>query len=109
MAALDPTKSKSSMKWKSSSSTEILQPYVEHLARTSPNPTNSNVRYQHIMSYLHSLNGTISHLSERVSQLASLVQPIVSIWNNHNSMNSYQVRDFIDELSLFHTNVSLHC
>ena len=82
---------------------------MEHITRTSPNPVNSNVGYQHIMSYLHSLNGTISHLNERVSQLASSVQPIVSSWNDHNFMNSYQVRGYIDELSLVHSNLALHC
>ena len=66
MAAIDPTKNKSSMKWKSSLSTSISQPSVEHTVRASPNHANSNTGYQHMMSYLHSLG-------EKVSQLTSAV------------------------------------
>ena len=102
MVAIDPTKSKSSMKWKSSLSTSISQPFVEHIVRVSSNHANSNVLYQHMMSYLHSLG-------EKVSQLTSAVQPMLSAWNDRNSTDSYQVRGSICELSLFCTNVFLHC
>jgi hypothetical protein len=50
MVILDPNKSKSRMKWKSSSSSDISQPYVTCLVGGSPNHVNSNEGYQHIMS-----------------------------------------------------------
>ena len=87
MATLDRTKSNSSMKWKYSSSIEISQPYVECQVRASPNHVNSNEEYQHIMSCLHGL-------TEKVSQLAASVKPIVSAWNDHNSIDSDQVRGY---------------
>jgi hypothetical protein len=102
MTELDPNKSKNSMKWKSSSSTATSQPSVKLPVRAPANHVNSNEVYEHIMTHLHSL-------TEKVSQLTSSVQPIVSSWNDHNFMNSYQVRGYIDELSLVHSNLALHC
>lgn len=99
MATLDPTKSKSTMKWKSSSPIEISQPSLERSVRATSNHDNSTEGYQHLMSFLHSL-------TEQVSQLTSSVQPIVAAWNDHNPTNSNQVRGFIDELCLVHNTIS---
>ena len=85
MATLDPTKYSSNNKWKSSSSANISQPSVQRLARASPNHVNTSEGLQYIMDCLHSL-------TEKVSHLTASVQPIVSVWNEHNSMDSNQVR-----------------
>ena len=87
MTPLDPTKSNSNNKWKSSSSVEISQPSVQGLVRASSNHVNTSEGLQYIMDCLHSL-------TEKVSHLTASVQPIVSVWNEHNSMDSNQVRGF---------------
>ena len=92
MAALDRTKSSTSIKRKSSSSTEISQPFVERPIRASPNHVNSNEDYQHIRNCLNCL-------TKKVSQLAASVKPIVFAWNEHNSTDSDEVIGSIDLIS----------
>jgi hypothetical protein len=78
METLDPSKSNSRTKWKSSSSTDISHPSIRIPVKASPDHVNSNEGYQHIMSCIHSLKETISYL-------VASVKPIVSAWNEHNS------------------------
>ena len=87
MKTLDPTKSSSNNKWKSSSSANISQPSVQCLVRASSNHVNTSEGLQYIMYFLHSF-------IEKVSHLIASIQPIVFVWNEHNSMDSNQVRGF---------------
>jgi hypothetical protein len=103
METVDPSKSNSRTKWKSSSSTEISQPSVRIPVRASPDHVNSNEGYQHVMSCIYGLKETIS-------QLVASIKPIVSAWNEHNSMDSDEVRGSIDIISscleILYTNAS---
>ena len=80
MTTLDPTKSNSNNKCKSSSLANISQPSVQCPIRASSNYVNTSEGLKYIMDCLHSI-------TEKVSQLTASVQPIVFVWNEHNSMD----------------------